>query len=302
MATNTVYVEKNDIGVTLTTWIYCAAWQLYALEKKGLRGYIHWPHDPMRALRPYWDDQKFKQVPNMHDWYLEQPHVPTRDAPPRSQCPVWTWEDTKKPFIDLGEHPLYNQPIPEIKEFYRKNVRLNQDVEKRGEALVAKYSIDFAKTIGVTWRGTDCVIDGRPRLPIETYYPFIDDILKDHPDYRIMATAEEEGILTPLLKRYPQAFKIAEFFTTPQGYMKLGDNPERFSTLPGYERGMQPALMVYLFSKCAHYVKNRSSTGAVASWLSNGNIVCLCHDQRLSHDAETKKFAEVDGVRVPLNR
>jgi hypothetical protein len=267
------------------------------LEQKGLRGYIHWPQDPKRALRPCYDDQHFKTNPNMFSWYFEQPYVADQDAPPRQT--VWTWG---QPFLDLGEHQLYGLPMPELKKFYRTNVRLNQDVEKRGEALAARYSIDFSKTIGVTWRGTDSIVDGRPRLPIETYFPFIDDIMAKEPGLRIMCTAEEENILDPLLKRYPQAFKIAEFFTSPPGKQALGDNPERFSKLPGYERGLQPALMVYLFSRCAHYIKNRSSTGAVASWLSNGNIVCLAHDQQLSHDPETKKFAEIDGVRVPLFR
>ncbi len=294
-----IYLEKTDIGATLTTWIYCSFWQMFAAEKIGLKSYIHWPHDPLRALRPCYDDAKFRQIPNMYNWYFDQPMI--SDPPSRAQCRIWEWE---KPPADLakviGEHSLYG-PVPQIKEFYQKYLKLNSVVNARGEALVRKYGIDFSKTIGVTWRGTDSVIDGRPRMPIQTYFPFIDDILAKEPGLRIMATAEEEGIMDPLLARYPSAFKIQEFFTTPRGRQQLGDNPERFSSLPGFERGMQPALMVYLFSKCAHYVKNRSSTGAVASWLSNGRIVCLAHPENLGHGFDITK-AEINGEVIPLNR
>lgn len=293
-----IYIEDTDIGATLTTWCYCAMWQMFAAEKLGARCYINWPRDPMRALRPCYDDAKFNEIPNQFDWYFEQPMIP---SPPPPADRVWTWQ-TPPPDLAkaLGEYNLYG-PVPQIKEFYRKNLKLNSAVNARGEALVKKYCIDFSKTIGVTWRGTDSIIDGRPRMPIETYFPFLDDILEKEPGLRIMATAEEEGILDPLLARYPSAFKIQEFFTTPQGHQSLGDNPERFSSLPGFERGMQPALMVYLFSRCAHYVKNRSSTGAVASWLSNGRIVCLAHPENLGHGWDVTK-AEINGEVVPLNR
>ncbi len=292
-----VYLEKLDIGATLTTWIYCAMWQMFAAEKLGLRCYINWPRDKMRALRNHYDDAKFDELPNMYDWYFEQPMF---DSPPPREH-VWTWETPEPELAEaLGKYPLYGS-VPEIKAFYKKHCRLNKTVCARGEALVKKYDIDFANTIGITWRGTDSVIDGRPRMPIETYYQFIDDILATNPSARIMCTAEEESIIDPLLARYPRAFKVEEFFSTPLGRQSLGDNPERFSTLPGFERGMQPALMVYLFSRCAYYIKNRSSTGAVASWLSDGKIVCLAHPENLGHGWDITK-AEIEGEIYDLKR
>lgn len=286
-----VYLEKTDIGATLTTWIYCGMWQLYAAEMSGKVGYINWPQDKMRALQPYWDDSKFAEMPNMYDWYFEQPHFKT--PPPKTE--VWTWEWAQK---EVGDYPLMSQSLYVMKEFFKKHCRLNQVVNTRGEALVSKYGIDFNKTIGITWRGTDCVTDGRPYMPIETYFPFIDDILEKEPDLRIMCTAEEEKILEPLFARYKTAFKIEEFYSSPKGH---AHNPERFSPFSGFERGMQPALMVYLFSKCKHYIKNRSSTGAVASWLSSGRIVSLAHPENLGFGFDLSK-AEINGEIVPLNR
>lgn len=286
-----VYLEKTDIGATLTTWIYCGMWQLYAAINSGKQGYINWPRDPKRALQPYFDDKKFDELPNMYDWYFEQPLFSS--PPPRTE--VWTWE-TPRP--EMSVHSFMSQPLPVIKEFYKKHCRLNATVRARGEALVKKYGLDFSKVIGVTWRGTDCVTDGRPMIPIETYFPFIDEILANEPDMRIMATAEEEEVLEPLLERYKQAFIVAEFFSSPRGHPH---NPERFSPFSGFERGMQPALMVYLFSKCKHYIKNRSSTGAVASWLSDGRIVCLAHPENLGFGFDLTK-AEINGEIVPLKR
>ncbi len=240
---DTIYLEKTDIGATLTTWLYCAMWQMFAAEKIGVKCYINWPKDRMRALRNYFDEAKFKEKPNMYDWYFIQPMF---DSPPVKEK-VWTWE-TPLPEFDnlLGQYPLYTA-VPQIKDYFKKHLKFNNDVIQRGEALVSKYGIDFKNTVGVTWRGTDSIIDGRPRMPIETYFPFIDDILKDKPSLRIMCTAEEETIIEPLLKRYPSAFKIQEFFTTPLGKQTLGDNPERFSTLSGFERGM----LLHVLSTCS---------------------------------------------------
>jgi hypothetical protein len=284
----TVYLEKSDIGATLTTWIYCGMWMLYAAEQMGMRGYINWPQRRNRSLEPYQDKARFAVQPNMYLWYFEQPLF---SSPPHCD-EVWEWEQCPH----LGNHAFMSQPLPFIKEWYRKHLRFSVDVNARGQALVAKYGIDFTKMIGVSWRGTDCVTDGRPRIPIEAYFRFIDEIIAGNPDMRIMCTAEEEHVLEPLLRRYPTAFKIQEFFSSPSGSLQ---NPERFSPFSGFERGMQPALMVWLFSKCAHYIKNRSSTGAVACWLSTGRIVNIAHPENLGYDKMDDQV-EIEGVRSPL--
>lgn len=289
-----IFLEKTDIYATLTTWIYCSFWQMWAAEQIGRGVYINWPdgYSPGRCLKDLIDKDKFREEPNMFNWYFKQPKVAT--PPSRNECEIWTWEQ----WADPTAVSFMAQPLAVIKEYYKKHLHFSEVVNQRGQELVDKYNIDFANTIGVTWRGTDNVTDGRPRLSISTYFPFIDDILQMNPNCRIMATAEEESILDPLLERYPQAFKIEEFYSSPLGHPQ---NPERFSPMSGFERGMQPALMVWLFSKCAHYVKNRSSTGAVASWLSSGRIVSLGHPENLGFPANNE-FAEIEGQLYPLYR
>lgn len=264
-----IYLEKVDIHSTLTTYVYCAFAQLYAAEHAGKRAYINWPQHPNKWLRSYWDDAKFAEKPNAYDWYFVQ------DAPePCTQ--IWTWE---LGYPDAPVH-LYAQPLETIKAFYKSHLFFSQEVEARGQALVDKYGIDLNNAIGITWRGTDIYLDGRPRIPIERYFKWIDLALEHNPEAKIICTAEEQGILDQLFARYPQAFLIKEFIQAPYG---AKDNPERHSKVSGFERGLQPALMVWLFSKCAWYIKNRSSAAAVASWISDGNIISIGHPENLGY-------------------
>ncbi len=294
---DTLYIEKRDIGGTLSNWIYCGLWMMFAAEKLGLRSYIHWPSDPKRSLAYYQDLWQFKKVPNMYDWYFDQPVFDT--APPREQ--VWTWEEPCEAQNKTMSEPGLYDTVSQVQAYYRKNLKFNAVVRARGDAIIAKYAIDFPNTMGIMWRGTESIHDGRPRMTIETYFPFIDDVLAKEPHLRLMCTAEEETILDPLLKRYPTAFQPTEFFMSPYKAQARGSNPEHFAALTGYEKGMQPAVMMYLFSKCAHLIKNRSTVSSIASWLSTGRIVCLAHPENLGHGFDLSK-AEINGELVPLNR
>lgn len=283
-----IYIEENDLYCTMTTMVYKAFWMCYAAEKQGHIPYIHLPR--FKSVHSYDDRPMFQQEPNLWNWYFVQPF--TTGTPKADEIRTW---DTD---ANTGLFPLMGQPIKTIRDFYKRTLKFNDATNERGKQLLSKYNIDPSKTIGITWRGTDVYLDGRPRTPIEYYYQFIDEILTDNPDYRIACTAEEEGILDPLLARYPNAFKVEEFLSAPNGGK---ENPERHSPVSGYERGLQPVLMVWLFSKLAHYIKNRSSSGAVASWISDGRIVCLEHPETLSHDNRLG-FAEINGQHYAINK
>ncbi len=292
-----IYIEKRDIGGTLSNWVYCGFWQMHAAEKFGLKSYIHWPQDRQRALAYYYDDQKFSECGNMWDWYFEQPFF--KDPPPRDN--VWTFEEPSKEQADSlnGQH-LY-ETVARIKEYYKKHLRFHSAVRTLGDEIASRHGIDFSNTIGVMWRGTESIHDGRPRMGIETYFPFLDDILEKEPGLRLMCTAEEETILDPLLRRYKNAFVVDEFFMSPFKAQERGSNPEKYANVSGYRKGMQPALMMYLFSKCKHLVKNRSTVSSIASWLSDGRIVCLAHPENLGHGFDITK-AEINGEIMELNR
>lgn len=294
MSKEVIYLEKNDIHCTLTTYLYCMFWMMWAAEQLEHDAYIHCPKGLF--LKSYDDDAKYLEQPNGFEWYFKQPKVD--NPPPINQCKAWTWETPNwDSGMDVSPYQFMSQPLSVIKEYYKKHLHFNDETNRRGQMIVDKYGINFKETIGISWRGTDVYLDGRPRIPIETYFPFIDEILEKEPDLVIMATAEEETILDPLLARYPNSFVIEEFISSP---FESKHNPERVSNVSGYERGLQPALMVWLFSKCAHYIKNRSSTGAVASWLSDGRIVSIAHPENLGFPANTNT-AEIEGKLYPLN-
>lgn len=272
-----IYIEKNDIYCTATTFIYCNFANLYEAEQQGKEGYINWY--PSRMVESYKDDKKFSEISNAFEWFFKQPKI--ENPPPKNECEIWTWES----HADKSDIPLMAQPLSVIKDYYKKNLIFNDETNRRGQLIVDKYGIDFSKTIGCTWRGSDIFLEsingyeGRRYTPISYYFDWIDKALDDIPDARIACTSEEKEILDPLFKRYGErAFLIEEFYQVPKGSKQ---NPERVSPMSGYLRGLQPALMVWLFSKTAWLIKNRASTSAVASWVSDGNVVCITHDERL---------------------
>lgn len=277
-----IYLQKQDIYSTLTTWLYCHFWEMWSAEQQGYKSYINW-FEGAGSLQSYQDREMFSKEPNMYNWFFKQPmfsEIPNREE-------IWTWENWK----DETPVSFMAQPLSVIKDYYKKHLHFNDETNRRGQLLVDKYNIDFSKTIGLSWRGTDVYLDGRPRVPIEVYFPFIDEILESNPDFRIMCSAEEETILDPLFARYPNAFKIDEFISSP---FQSKHNPERLSNVSGYLRGLQPTLMVWLFSKCKYYIKNRSSTGAIASWLSEGKIINIFHPENLGFPANTNTI-EIEG-------
>jgi hypothetical protein len=283
-----IHLFKDDIYCTLTTYLYCNFWMLWSLEQRGENNVlIDWSRG--RFVKSYDDEKKYSEIWNAYEWYFVQPKRPMPAAGRRID---YRWDDWVEPL----PASLMAQPLSVIKDYYKKNLIFNEETNKRGQSLVDKYGIDFSKTVGISWRGTDIYLDGRPRIGIETYFRFIEDILNANPDYKIACTAEEEKILDPLLARYPNAFLIEEFKQAP---FESKHNPERFTEVSGYERGLQPVLMVWLFSKCAHYIKNRSSTGAVASWLSDGRIVNIAHEETLSY-LKMDDQVEIEGIKYPL--
>lgn len=284
---NIIFLEKTDIGATLTTFIYCSFWQMWAAEQMGINEiYIHWPdgRKPGRCLEAYIDKKKFSEEPNMYNWYFKQPKV--ENLIPNDVVTIWTWEHNNWDCgIDTAPYQFMSQPLSVIKDYYKNNLIFNDETNGRGQTIVDKYGIDFNKTIGITWRGSDIYLEsangyaGRQYTPIKLYFEWIDKALEQIPDARIACTSEENEILAPLFKRYGErAFLIEEFYQVPKGSKH---NPERVSPMSGYLRGLQPALMVWLFSKCAWLIKNRASTSAVASWISNGEIVNINHTEVL---------------------
>jgi hypothetical protein len=259
-----VYLEKSDVGATLPTWLWCTLWMLYAAKGEGKTPYVHWPNHPHRCLVPFRDQEAFARQPNMFDWWFRQPCWDLQQGlPPRDE--TWEWEHCPH----TGTHNIFAQPFADLKAFYQQHLLFQPEVESRIADLVAKYQIDQPNTIGVSWRGCDAVDDGRPRIPIEEYFPVLDGILDREPGLRIVATAEEHAVTDQIVARSPNTITIPEWFSAPPGYPKHSDylNPAS-----GYEKGIQVCGMIFVLSRCRHYVRNWSSQSCIVNFLSTGTV------------------------------
>ncbi|MGE4053814.1 MAG: hypothetical protein AB7F99_03350, partial [Vicinamibacterales bacterium] len=139
-----VYLERKDLGASLSSWITTAMNALNAAFAEGLTGYVHWPehHSP----RAYRDSEAFERCPNMFAWYFDQPWC---QAEPPSGAPVWVYEDAHE---IISRHPINN-----FSAFFRKYLVFNNDVVTRLDALLARYALRPEHAIAVSWRGTDNV-------------------------------------------------------------------------------------------------------------------------------------------------
>src|SRR5689334_21177456 len=104
-----IYIHKNDVYCTLTTFFYCNFWQLYAAQQQGKKGYINWLRHH-GFVQSYDDEYMYELQPNAYLWYFKQPMFEENEIPTNNEA--WTWEiDGEKM---LG-HSLMSQRLPIIK-------------------------------------------------------------------------------------------------------------------------------------------------------------------------------------------
>lgn len=263
-----VKLERTERGSSMSSWITLAMNALHAAFAEGVNGCVHWP--ATRCPRAYFDAEAFSRRPNMFDWYFHQPWCEQDRA---AADETWRWEHA---YVLADRHP-----IVDLSAFFRRYLIFNADVADRFERLSSSYGLHPSRTIALAWRGTDNVVDGRPRVPIESFFPVVDRLLDAEPDLAIVAKPEERGAAEMLLRRYPNAIVPQEFFIAESGEPLMQDwvNPAS-----GYERGMQVALLMLLYSKCRYLLKNnanlsdiatRLSTGTVFSWTSATDYACI---------------------------
>src|SRR5688572_18523207 len=114
-----IYLEKNDIYCTLTTYLYCHMWLLWSAEQQGKRAYINWPKG--LSVKSYEDEKVFHYMPNQFEWYFKQPHcdLSLGQMPPRDE--TWTWES----YADPSPVPFMAQPLKVIKDYYKLHLHFN---------------------------------------------------------------------------------------------------------------------------------------------------------------------------------
>jgi hypothetical protein len=251
-----VSLERVDLRASLSSWITTAMTSLNAAFQEGFGGYINWPRP--RSPAAYRDANAFARCPNMFEWYFCQPSCEA--CPPGA--PAWVYEASQ---AVIGRHSIADK-----RTFYRRHLLFNTDVTSRMEDLLRKHRIRPENTIAVSWRGTDSVVDGRLRTPIEKYFPVIDGILEAEPEAVIFAKPEERGAAEALLRRYERTIIPSEFFTAKTGETRMQD---WLSSATGFERGMQVLLLILVFARCKYLLRNLANLSEIASHLSDGKVI-----------------------------
>ena len=200
----------------------------------------------------------------MFNWWLDQPCYPWKGVPARKA--TWVWEEATP---ELSLHRFDLAPREVIQHWYRDRLRFKPAVVTWADKLAKKYKVDFDRTVGVSWRGCDNVVDGRRRVAVEDYFPTLDHILKDG-GLRILSMPEEATVTERLQQRYPQVFAMGEFFTAPWGY---DGQSFALNQAPGYSKGFETCAMILLLSRCRHYVHNEANLSVIVGNLSRGNVV-----------------------------
>ena len=251
-----VLLERKDRSASLSSWITSTMNMLHAAVATGFTAHVHWPAH--RCPGAYHDEAAFALRPNMFDWYFDQWWCP---APPAFAVEKWVGDD----IAIVRDHP-----IDDYWAFYARYLVFNAEVRARFEALLARHALRPEKTVAIAWRGTDSVVDGRPAVPMESFFSRIDALLEAEPDLAIVAKPEERGAADALRARYPRAIVPAEFFIAETGEPQMQD---WVHPAPGFERGMEAMLLILLFSRCRYLLKNDSNLSDVATRLSTGTVI-----------------------------
>jgi len=106
---------------------------------------------------------------------------------------------------DVGKYSSIWKPVMDVEVFVELNKVLkfynyfNNSIYKRAKETAE--NIIKEKFLGVHIRGTDC-IQHRQYIPLETYYPFIENKIKQNNYKGLFVATDEESILQQLVKRY----------------------------------------------------------------------------------------------------
>ncbi len=275
-----VYLEKRDVGATMTCWLNCLMWLDWSAQNEGLVGYFNWPKES--HIWPLNDPEMFAREPNMFNWFFLQPNQDKLDQLgfPAGQVPRsdvrWMWEEeSSMPKGVPGIWPMGPKTYP-----WYSRLKIRPEIVARADALVQKYGLDLSNTIGISRRGCEARLDeerDHASETIESYFPELDRLMAAEPGLKIFATAEEQGDAEKVGARYPGTVIMSEFWTVPAGYGSTPGRPEHSgwcNPVSGYERGVLTCLLISILSRCKYYVRNKSNMSYVAGWIKGpeGNI------------------------------
>jgi len=264
-----IRVVRPTNNFTLFSNVFSSLSVVYLAELHGHLAYVDWSGELAPSV--YQDiDAISKFGPNIWDWYFEQPHCISSDD---------TISDTWI-FVD-GEHKEYfkydyftPEDMAHKRSIFPRLLRPLKAVHDLAYSLFKEYGIDPSKTVAVQFRGNDSLHDtipsrkGRPTL--SHYYGIINEVLGRNPGFRIWIQTDDAEISNDFIKKYPDSVKVKYFETIHHASNLYTD---LVSPKPGYQRGLDPAAMMVMLSRCAVMIKSVSNLADIAAALGNGEII-----------------------------
>ena len=142
-------------------------------------------------------------------------------------------------------------------------------VKAHAARLLSKYSLLPDSTVAVSYRGTDMGTDGRRAVPLSSFLQVVGTLDDRYPAYKVWVQTDDAYAKDALRSKYPKATYIDDFNTSyRKDTFADADSPKS-----GYERGLDVAAMILMLSRCKVLVNNGGNLVAIASHLSEGEVI-----------------------------
>jgi len=262
-----VIVDRYESGASLSSYISTAISMIHTL-RSGLHGKR--AAVDLHGAKYYRDE---RTPPDLWSLFADPPCGVTLREAVDANAPRLYFDE---PAWLAGRHnmslPLFvNDPVgvQKLQAVVPQFLRLNRDIMLRAERLFRENNLNPALTVAVSYRGTDKYTE-TPITPIENFYPRLDQLMLQ-PSLTIFAQCEEQSVQDLLMRRYRGRIVSLPFHRTRSAsQMADGDNPKS-----NYDKTVDIATLIAMFSMCLNFVRNRSNLADLASGLSRGNVFCV---------------------------
>jgi hypothetical protein len=228
--------------------------------------------------------------PNVWDWFFEQPLVELDEVldnphdiwPQVYPYPIGMGEYMRKlnDLLTLGRIDVYNVSEMELlREIVPRLVKWSPSVQQYANILFKRYNLIPEETIAVSHRGTNKFNDlrinpGLKLVSIEDYFGILENLLIEHPTYKIWFQPEEQIIAEKMQKQFPQIIIMDEFYRVPpHAPIDMHIISDCVNPQSGYEKALKVITMMVMFSMASILVKNAGNLSDLAAIFSKGKII-----------------------------
>jgi hypothetical protein len=175
----------------------------------------------------------------------------------------------------VNHHGIYaDMPFEHLNPYIQSYFAPSDIVRKKQNELIEKYKIDYEKTVGLVYRGTDKWTEVGT-IPPRFYIMEAERLVAKHPDLRILVQTDQEQVRNQCASYFGEhAFYIDEMPVTSSltGLHTMSQESRKISN---FEFGVTLLAVFNLIANCRYVV---SHTGNVGLWvyLYRGKAEGMC--------------------------